>query len=114
MNEVDLPGFRSTFHGVEVAIDYDKDKVYLSETICQLDIQHLRIDFVPTAKSATKLVCLRLSRCLRNERGARMIIIRQIQTRSDKAQSGRRVSGEPMSWCIAATTLGIKLLMIIR
>ena len=41
-------------------------------------------------------------------------MMRQIQTWLDKAQSGRRVSGENMSWWMAATTLGIKLLMIIR
>jgi hypothetical protein len=43
-----------------------------------------------------------------------MSIMKQIQTRPDKAQSGRRVSGEAMSWWMAATTLGIKLLMMIR
>ena len=66
------------------------------------------------AKSAIKLVCLRLLRCLRNERGARMSVMRQIQTRGDNAKSGRHASEETMSWCIVATTLGIKLLMMIR
>ena len=41
-------------------------------------------------------------------------MMRQIQTWLDKAQSGRRVLGEAMSWCMEATTLGIKLLMMIR
>ena len=35
VNKVDLPGFRSTFHGVEVAIDHNQDKVRLLKTTCQ-------------------------------------------------------------------------------
>ena len=113
MKEVDLPWFRSTLHRVEVAVDHNKDKV------CLLRYQHdnpavKEVILVPTAKSAIKLVCRRLSRCLRNDRGARTSMVRQTQTWGDKAQSGRRASGEAMSWCIAATTLGIRLLIIIR
>jgi hypothetical protein len=37
VNEVDLPGFRSSFHGVEVAIDHNNDKVCLLKAVCQHD-----------------------------------------------------------------------------
>ena len=81
MNEVDLPWFRSTFHRFEVTVDHNNDKVCLLKTQpVSKSPDGERPNLVPTAKSAIKLVCLRLSRCLRKERGARTSMMRQIQT----------------------------------
>jgi len=115
MNEPDLPGFRGAFQRVEVTIDHKNDKVSLFKRRQRNHpCDSCGLISLPMANKAMKLKCLRLLRCLRNERGAKMSMMRQSQTRLDKAQSGRRVSGDVTSRCMAATTLGIKLLTIIR
>ena len=114
MNEPDLSGFRGAFQRVEVAIDHKNDKVPLFKYPSAQSLHRCGRIPSPMANRAMKLKCLRLLRRLRNERGAKMSMMRQSQTRLDKTQSGRRVSGEATSRCMAATTLGIKLLTIIR